>query len=443
MRAFILYSKSQVNSFVKSGVLADVASNSSLQVLVKNRDLTQGENPSLSTQDLPGLNPLVPRISGLVQMCALWRYKDRSMNHTVRAYASFGSKNQRRDWTCVVVSEMKVILFKRLGIRMLSRSPLFELLKWIESVARTLLIREKTLNQFRKYSVLLIPFSGHIGIEFGTYVWIAKKLGIKSVAIQENWDNLSTKTFLTEEPDYFFVWGKQSEGHVRAIHKMRNTRITVIGSPRFSTYYSGNFSDPVVALPDGRKITISKPYVLIGGTGDGIDDEVLLSTTFFALSDYEGEIEVVYRPHPMSRTPRNLRELEGKYPSLLIDAGEEAGDFGHQIPLVQNCFVLLNHFSTLTLEGLIAGTQVVVPLFLGRETAMYKYRDIFNEWHHMSGISFLSNLHLPADSEEFALSLRDSFHGRNEPRKPQDIEWVCHKSQYSEKLLYSLEKLEL
>jgi hypothetical protein len=310
-------------------------------------------------------------------------------------------------------------------------------------VARTLLIRKKTLNQFRSYSVFLIPFSGHIGIEFGTYVWIAKKLGIKSVAIQENWDNLSTKTFLTDEPDYFFVWGKQSEGHVRAIHKMRDTLITVIGSPRFSTYYSGNFSDPVVALPDGRKITISKPFVLIGGTGDGIDDEVLLSTTFFALSDYMGEIEVVYRPHPMSRTPHNLRELEGKYPSLLIDAGEGAGDFGHQIPLVQNCFVLLNHFSTLTLEGLIAGTQVAVPLFLGRETAMYKYRDIFNEWHHMSGISFLANIHLPANPEEFALSLRGSFHRRNEPRTPQDIEWVCHKSQYSEKLLYSLEELEL
>jgi hypothetical protein len=443
MRAFILYSKSQVNSFVKSGVLADVASNSSLQVLVKDQDLTQGQFPSLPTKDLPGLNPLILRISGLVQMCALWKYKDRSMNHTVRAYASFGSKNQRKDWTCVVVSEMKVNLFKRLGIRMLSRSPFFELLKWIESVARTLLIRKKTLNQFRSYSVLLIPFSGHIGIEFGTYVWIAKKLGIKSVAIQENWDNLSTKTFLTDEPDYFFVWGKQSEGHVRAIHKMRDTLITVIGSPRFSTYYSGNFSDPVVALPDGRKITISKPFVLIGGTGDGIDDEVLLSTTFFALSDYMGEIEVVYRPHPMSRTPHNLRELEGKYPSLLIDAGEGAGDFGHQIPLVQNCFVLLNHFSTLTLEGLIAGTQVAVPLFLGRETAMYKYGDIFNEWHHMSGISFLANLHLPANPEEFALSLRGSFHRRNEPRTSQDIEWVCHKSQYSEKLLYSLEELEL
>jgi hypothetical protein len=337
---------------------------------------------------------------------------------------------------------MKVNFIKRLGIRMLSRSPFFELLKWIESASRVFFIRKRILDQFRNYSELLIPFSGHIGIEFGTYVWIAKKLGIKSVAIQENWDNLSTKTFLTEEPDYFFVWGKQSEGHIRAIHKMRDTKITVIGSPRFSDYYSGNFLDPVVALPDGEKVKITKPFVLIGGTGDGIDDEVLLSTTFSALSDYIREIDVVYRPHPMSRTSHNLSELERKYPSLLIDAGEGASDFGHQIPLVRNCFVLLNHFSTLTLEGLIAGTQVAVPLFLGRETARYKYRDIFNEWHHMSGIAFLANLHLPSDPGEFALSLRDSFHRRYEPRKPQDIDWVCHKSQYSAELLNSLERLE-
>ena len=442
MRAFILYSKSQVNSFVKSSVLTDVTNNSPLEVLVKDRGLIQEKYPSLFTKELPALNPFIAKISGLVQMCALWKYKDRSMNHTVRAFASFGSKNQRTDWTCVVVSEMKVHFIKRLGIRMLSRSPFFELLKWIESVSRMLFIRKRVLDQFRNYSELLIPFSGHIGIEFGTYVWIARKLGIKSVGIQENWDNLSTKTFLTEEPDHFFVWGKQSEGHIRAIHKMRDTKIKVIGSPRFSEYYSGNFLDPFVALPDGEKARITKPFVLIGGTGDGIDDKVLLSTTFSALSDYIREIDVVYRPHPMSRTSHNLSELERKYPSLLIDAGEGASDFGHQIPLVQNCFVLLNHFSTLTLEGLIAGTQVAVPLFLGRETARYKYRDIFNEWHHMSGISFLANLHLPSDPGEFASCLRDSFHRRNEIRKPQDIDWVCRKSQYSAELLYSLERLE-
>lgn len=442
MRAFILYSNSQVNSFVKSDVLSEIAYNSPLQVFVKNQDLVQDKFPSLPTTTLVRLNSLVTRISGLVQMCALWKFKDRSMNHTVRALASFGSRKQRQDWTCVVVSEMNVNLVKRLGIRILSRSPFFEILKMVESVARVTLINKRTLDQFREYSEILIPFSGHIGIEFGTYVWIAKKIGIRSVGIQENWDNLSTKTFLTEEPDFFFVWGKQSEGHVRSIHKMRNSKIKAIGSPRFSRYYLSNPTNPVVALPDGRKISITKPFVMIGGTGDGIDDEVLLSTTFTALSDYIEDIDVVYRPHPMSRTPHNLRELERKYPSLLMDAGDGAGDFGHHIPLVQNCFVLLNHFSTLTLEGLIAGTQVTVPLFLGRETARYKYRDILNEWHHMSGISFLANLHLPENREEFSVILRDTFQRRNESKIPQNIEWICHKSQYSQELLSSLESLD-
>jgi hypothetical protein len=443
MHAFILYSKSQVNSFVKSGVLAELSNSTSLQVFAKNGELIPENYQSLPSRILPRLNPIIPKISGLVQMCALWKYKDRSMNHTVRAYASFGSKKQRRDWTCVVVSEMRVNLFKRLGIRILSRSPFFEFLKMFESIARNLLIRKKILDQFKDFTDLLIPFSGHIGIEFGTYIWVANKIGIKSIAIQENWDNLSTKTFLTEEPDYFFVWGRQSEGHVRAIHKLRNSEIRVIGSPRFSKYYSTSFTHPVVALPDGRKISMTKPFVLIGGTGDGIDDEVLLSSTFSALSDYIQEIEVVYRPHPMSRTSHNLHELVNKYPSLMIDAGNEASDFGHQIPLVQNCFVLLNHFSTLTLEGLIAGTQVAVPLFLGRETARYKYRDILNEWHHMSGISFLDNLHLPANAEEFATSLRHSFHRRDEPKKPQNIEWVCHKGQYTQEILSTLGKIDL
>ena len=138
-----------------------------------------------------------------------------------------------------------------------------------------------------------------------------------------------------------------------------------------------------------------------------------------------------------------MTQLEKKYSSLLIDAGKEASDFGHQIPLIQNCFILLNHFSTLTLEGLIAGTQVAVPLFLGRESAKYRYRDILNEWHHMSGISFLSNLHLPSNPDEFAICLRNSFQKRTESKISQNIDWVCHKSQYSTEFLSALEHLQI
>jgi hypothetical protein len=441
MRIFILYSKSQVNSFFKSGVLEELVESSNLDLMIGSLELLPNEYSKISFKELQKLNPVLARISGLVQMCALWRYKDRSMNHTVRAFASFGSKQQRQQWNCVVVSEMNVSFIKRLIIRMLSRSPFFEGLRLVEATLRHFMIRGKILNQFRNYTEILIPFSGHIGIDFGTYVWIAKKLRIKSIGIQENWDNLSTKTFITDEPDYFFVWGNQSAGHIRSIHKMRSTIVRVIGSPRFTDYYFESNPIPVAATPSGDLITISKPFVLIGGTGDGIDDEILLSTTYSSLSGNLTEIDVVYRPHPMSRTMHNLRSLQHKYPHLIIDAGEGASHFGHQIPLVQNCFVLLNHFSTLTLEGLIAGTQVVVPLFLGRESAKYRYENILNEWHHMSGISLLGNLHLPASVEDFGICLRESFRKRNENRIPETIDWFCRKSHYSKEILKTLEAL--
>lgn len=443
MRLFILYSKSQVNSFLKSGVLEELVESCNLHLLIRSLKLLPTEYNSISCNELQKLNPILARISGLVQMCALWRYKDRSMNHTVRAFASFGTKEQRKQWNCVVVSEMKVSFIKRLIIRILSRDPFFAGLKFIEASLRHLTIRGKILNQFKNYTEMLIPFSGHIGIDFGTYVWIAKKLRIRSIGIQENWDNLSTKTFITDEPDYFFVWGNQSAGHVRSIHKMRTTNIKVIGSPRFTDYYSESKSSPIAATPEGNLITISKPFVLIGGTGDGIDDETLLSTTYSSLSKNLKEIDIVYRPHPMSRTTHNLGNLELKYPHLIIDAGEGSSNFGHQIPLVQNCFVLLNHFSTLTLEGLIAGTQVIVPLFLGRESAKYRYENILNEWHHMNGISLLGNLHLPASVKEFEMALQESFRKRNEIRIPETIDWICRKSYYSKELRETLESLPI
>ena len=433
---FVIYSKSQINSFIRSGIIEDLSSLVNLTVFYQGSKPSDNLSPSIKFKQLPRFSFLLRKISSLVQMAALWKYKERSMNQTVRAYASFGSRAQRKQWNCVVVSEMNINLMKRLSVRLLSQSPLFNLLKFIEFILRFVFTRVKFKEHLKEIDILIVPFSGHVAMDFGTYIWLARKMQIRSLALQENWDNLSTKTFILEEPDLFGVWGEQSRGHVRAVHKLFNTKTYIVGSPRFDPYYYQTRKPPVVSLLNNSEIEVVDPYILMAGTGDGADDALLIEEIHQAIKSLENtKLKLVYRPHPQTRTIQDYDNMQIKYPQILIDAGTSANNFGHQIPLVQNCSLLINHFSTLTLEGLIAGVTVVVPLYIGRMSARYRYGHIVNEWHHMMGVGLLDRLIMPKTREEFDRSLRIELDKKdNKLNFPTEINWICQKSNYINEL---------
>jgi len=282
----------------------------------------------------------------------------------------------------------------------------------------------------------IIPYSGHIGADFGTLVWSNKRLGRKVIAVQENWDNLSTKTFITEQPHLFLVWGNQSAAHLRSVHRMMDIETRVIGSPRFGPYFSNlNLSKPSVSKPSGERLVLQKDnYVLIAGTGDGIDDASLVETVHSSIQSLEKKIRsihIVYRPHPMTRTKVEYESLISKVPNLLIDDGPNSKDFGHHHSLVANAILTINHFSTLAIESVITGIPVVIPLFLGRDEANYRYDHILNEWHHMMGLALIDLIKTPIDEREFCNHLVSILSSREIPMK-QNIDWICHEGNYVE-----------
>jgi hypothetical protein len=439
---FYLYSPTQIQSFLASGVLKEISKDFNLEIFVKpGLSLSQMKKFSgANLREGPKIPILVRKFSGYVQMVTLWKFKDRSMNHTVRAFASFGTNKQRKDWSCVVVSEMHVNFLKRLLVKVLSASLFFKVIRSTEHLLFRLALRVKFTKVFRNLDFMIIPFSGHIGADFNTLVWTCKKLGIVSLALQENWDNLSTKTFITEEPNVFGVWGEQSAGHIRSVHKLRECSVEIIGSSRFKKYFTSTKLNPMVWSPASKKpISLNKkPYFLIGGTGDGADDELLIDACFKAINLTKKKIkvpslEIVYRPHPDTRTSRNLDELTRLYPGLMIDAGDRARAFGHHNALVQNCRALINHFSTLSVEGLICNRFVVVPLFLGRSSANYRYEHILNEWHHILGLRVIPSLYTPKSLEELAKTLYNLTSETAEPQK-SNWEWICQPTNYSKRI---------
>jgi hypothetical protein len=434
--AVVIYAKSQINTFIKSSALENLARFHPIKIYTISDDISQMcQELQITSEKLPDLNTLVRKYSGFVQLIALWKFRDRSMNHLVRAMASFGSKKQRVIWNCVVVSEMNINLLKRCIIRTFSVSILFKFVLAIEKILRNVFIYPKYRRFFTQHKSILIPFSGHVAMEFGALVWTAKKFNLNSIAIQENWDNLSTKTFILEEPDFFGVWGEQSSGHVRSIHRMLNTQVTEIGSARFNPYYVSSVADPVVSDFLGLEQTLKLPYILIGGTGDGEDDLQLINTCYESIQklDNSDGFEIVYRPHPFTRKRIDPHEIIRKYSGILIDSGPDSTKFGHVNDLVKNCKLLVNHFSTLSLEGLISNRLVCVPLFLGRESAKYRYYHILNEWHHMMGVGLIPNLYTPRSQRDFEKILVNLLNSES-PKSEFDVNWICKKTNWAEEV---------
>jgi hypothetical protein len=285
-------------------------------------------------------------------------------------------------------------------------------------------------SDIAQFDVLLIPFAGHTSHVWGNSVWLCKKVGTKSVALQENWDNVSSKTVITDEPDVFVVWGSQSKSHLRNIHNISRSEIFIGGSPRFDRYFTEESEAALAINPYGENRDLTgERFILLAGTGDGIDDRLLIEETFAAISLISEPPLVVYRPHPFTRFEHDLEGLIRAFPRIILDSGPDARKFGHQIPLVKKATLIINHFSTLTLEGLVSNRFVCVPLFLGRP-ANIRYDAILDSAPHYVGLSLVPNLLTPCNQYEFRAAILQVFQSQSNI-SPSNIGWICKNSNYT------------
>lgn len=145
------------------------------------------------------------------------------------------------------------------------------------------------------YSVVVYPSSGYepLGVEI---IRETKRLGIPSVCLIDNWDNLSSKTVFGEKPSMLGVWGEQAKAQAISIHGFSQESIAIIGSPRFEKYLDRKF---LQALPRGNET----PYILFVGSAMPFDEISALHKIEGILreTDPKGKLRVVYRPHPQQQ----------------------------------------------------------------------------------------------------------------------------------------------
>jgi hypothetical protein len=139
----------------------------------------------------------------------------------------------------------------------------------------------------------------------------ARELGIPSLVLVQNWDNLSSKGAFPVKPDYLGVWGEQSAEHAQRIHGIPRERVGLLGAPQFESYFRHR--------PGSAPSPFPFRYVLFAGCHAPFDERDALRRLDEAI-EAAGlvDLKVVYRPHP-HRAKR------------LVDDRVRPGDFRHVV----------------------------------------------------------------------------------------------------------------
>jgi hypothetical protein len=306
-------------------------------------------------------------------------------------------------------------------VRFFGRRLNFKLIHFMRLIVVYLYAKFRCKGFLKGFDLVIIPHNAHLNHQFNTLVKICKIARLPTLALQENWDGLATKSFIKEEPTAFCIWGEQSYHHLLTIQNLYKCKVKISGSPRMKYFEHSEFS-------------YNKPsHLLVAGTGNISFDILLLETLKKSVLDTDIK-SVIYRLHPVkSHSSGSLSELISylrEYPKSIkvkISENRNAAE-----DLQQSCLVI-THFSTVGLEALCNGIPVIVPLFIGQESVNYSFVDIYHEWSHMQGLATLSHAKFPKTSKEFDAAFR--FFVQKGIKVPlmelqNQTSWFCAKTNY-------------
>lgn len=247
-------------------------------------------------------------------------------------------------------------------------------------------------------SIVLLPSSGYEGITF-EIIKIAKEINIPTCMLVDNWDNLSSKTLFTYEPDYLVVWGQQAVEEAREIHGIDETRVFPIGTPRFAEY--------ITAKRDKPESPYNFKYALFAGCALPFDELSALKKIDELIENNNYDLKIVYRPHP-SRQKRKCLDnfIENEFKNVILD--QQARDYynidkksklsgkveppnlNYYPKLLANMEFMICPLSTMLIEGLIFDKNVFILVY-DDKIHYTNPKNCFLSRRHFKGIDKLKN----------------------------------------------------
>jgi hypothetical protein len=441
---FVIYSEKQFRTFLETESLCLLGKHVDVDLMMYGVKSSHPITTNVFKNEylLSKVSLLLQRSGTFIATLRLWQKKYNSRAHLHRAISSFGTPRNRSTHTTMILYKMDGWSEqKRFLIRLFGKKVLIALLTLLRNFLLELNLRsnlKKCGIQLDEYLYVMIPYSGLLSSEFDDLVGHFQRREKKVVAIQENWDNLSSKTFISSNPNVFLVWGEQSKAHLKLVHQIEDCEIYIAGSPRFLAYQQDSIMQHAEKKWSSEQKRFTRDeYVLLTGTGDGIDDNFILEETQKALlsSSRFNQLSLVYRPHPFTRNPISKDVLE-VYESqgVFIDNNLGARSVFHHCPLIKNATLVINQFSTILLEALYCNNKVLLPTFVNRPVS-YDYSSALNEWHHFIGLKMVPNVFIAENAKTFPQVLTNALESKSRDSR-KSITWMISENLFHSELLH-------
>lgn len=368
----------------------------------------------------------------------LWKFRDRGISFLIRAETFFSlpwEKSLFRDAEHNGPSKqnLKVTAF----VRLFSLPVFFWLLQ--KAFGLFALIEKRRNSEFlRNFKLVVIPYEGRLDGAFDLTLEICKLNGVKTFAIQSNWDNLSSKNFIFSSPDYFGVWGKQSESHLKVIQRKPSVPTVLLGNPRriFPIKVSQTKSPNQTK---GRESTRNS-LVVFAGHGVGDSDSFILQAIVNARNDLDLAFHIMYRPHPFARNRMGVEGLR-LLKSQSIDVVEELTPESNKnfVEKLRSSSLLISQMSTLCIEALEFGVPVCIPTF-SNIVSNFGFEQAVNSLTHYSGVLLIPGIKIANTHSDLAAQIK---HSLLEDPVIGSVDWICSQLNFADELMMKLEEILL
>jgi len=261
---------------------------------------------------------------------------------------------------------------------------------------------------------IVVPSSG-VDQVTDDVLQMGNKLGIPTLMLIFNWDNLSSKGIYHFHPTLLGVWGEQSRRHAIDIQGFEANHVFSIGAVQYPS---------IEALPPVNRAAIRMDMglpadvttVLFAGTLRLFDETTLLQRVEEAIeSGTLPKIHVLYRPHPWRhrRTDEpNFLDFEWKHITLdpsIASIYEVAKQSSKNINMVYDTDTLLNLYqvvdavispmSTILLESMMFGLPTMAVAFTDGKHSWSA--DKVSQMHHFKELYAIPELLVCREQGQF------------------------------------------
>lgn len=357
-----------------------------------HRETNKSELSSIvNKEEFPEIMPLPEKLNFLRKVNDLaWSYKLDAVS--IKSMRSFNTKNS--------VFSIYFFVLSILG-RLVSA---FSLTYFLERVifklsiklSNSLAVRKKLVDGDFDLVVSTNPFwetEREVCLE-------VKRLSITIAIFIPSWDNITTKSRLIFEPDYYLLW---SEIRKNELHKYypnsRNKPVFIVGAPQYDILLNESYYVSKNEFFRQNNLNANKPTILYAlGSPNFLSSEyvgVKIFTELFVSKGLNSNYNLIIRPHP-NKVTRDLQESLVNHKNIAVqqtkladlNTANRTQNFDEIVNWV-NTFrysdLIINLSSTVIFDGLFFDKEIININFDPSPELKFQdfIKDINANWIHL------------------------------------------------------------